>query len=150
MSVSDRVSPRVVVPSLETVYYGRVVAEVPCAVDIILKRYVGRDVPVPEIRSREHDFVLTREQHLLDVDDAVAKLVTHGDTSRLELVEQRLVHREFQISARLDDQPDGHAGVVSGDDRVGKLRQLDHVKGHVDADGLFADEVQNRIVAVFK
>jgi hypothetical protein len=30
---------------------------------------------------------------------------------------------------------------MSGDDLVGKPGQLDHVKGHVDANGLVADEV---------
>src|SRR6185369_7967274 len=127
-----------------------VIAEVPCTIDIILVWDVSRDVRITKIRTREHDFVLTREQHLLDVDDAVAEFVTHGNAGRLELVEQRLVHRKLQISARLDDQSDRHACVVSGDDLVGKHRQLDHVKGHVDADGLFADEIQNLRVAVVK
>src|SRR6185369_3113566 len=150
VSVSSRVRPRIVITSLEAIHYRRVIAEVPCTVDIIVVRCIRRDVRITEVRTREDDFVLTREQHLLDVDDAVAEFVTHGNASRLELVEQRLVHRKLQISARLDDQSDRHACVVSGDDLVGESRQLDHVKGHVDADGLFADEIQNLRVAVFK
>src|SRR6185369_816095 len=132
------------------IHYRRVIAEVPCTVDIILVWDVSRDVRITEVRTREDDFVLTREQHLLDVDDAVAEFVTHGNASRLELVEQRLVHREFHVRARLDNQSDRHACVVSRDDLVRESRQLDHVKSHVDADVLVAHEIDQTRVAVFK
>jgi hypothetical protein len=75
------------------------------------------------------------------VNDAVAQFVAQGNACRLELIDDWLVHRELQISARLNNQADGYAGAMPGDNGVGQPRKFDHVKRHVYSNRLGIDEL---------
>src|SRR3954470_9448 len=131
ISVSSGVGPDVVIPRLETVDECRVIAEVPSAVNVIDIRLIWPDVAVAEIGTTENDFALPGEQQLLRVNDAVAELVTHRDTGRLEFVEYCLVTRKLQVPSWFKCDANSDAGLVPTNDRVRKSRQLDAVKSEI-------------------
>jgi hypothetical protein len=74
--------------------------------------------------------------------NAVSEFVAHGNAGRYKLVEQRLITRELQICSRLYNDAHSYTRAVPGNEGIGKLRKLDHVKGNVDAGGLFLNEVE--------
>src|SRR5215213_11686542 len=126
VAIQSRISPKIVISRLETVDYSQIVSEVPGSINIILISCIGLNVSVAKIRAGEHDFVLPGQQHLLNVDNSIAEFVAHGNARRLEFIEHDLVGWKLQIPPRFNDQTHTHARVVTADDGVGKLRELEH------------------------
>ena len=150
VSPCSRVCPQVVIPSLETVDYSGVIAEVPRSINVIDIRLERPNVPVTEIGACEDHLVLSSEQHHLHMHKRLTGFETHRYTCISEPIKQGLVPWEFQVCSWLNRDANRHTGLMSPDDGVRKRRKLNHVKSHIDAGVFSIDEVEHGLVAVFE
>ena len=133
VGVSRCIGPKVVILCFEAINDGRIISEVNCLIDIVSERRRRYKESRRIVRPAELHFVLANKHHHLPMKDSVVDVVSHGNASVCEHVEDLLVAGVNGIGSRIHENTYRYTLLVFGDDFVSVRCVLHEPERHVYA-----------------